>query len=294
MEKRILSALALLVILSTFSSAVVINEFTVDPQTDWDKDGSISTTKDEWFELFNDGNTTIDLTNWTVFLNDNTNATEFLEGTILPGEYLTILNPEGSQSNDGQLILYNSLDQLIDSVTYGDWDDGNESDNAPDGNANDYTDECLSRMPNAQDTDNDKNDFIKTRCTYGSENGITPPNEQSLLVTIAGRIVFDILPRQLNFGIVQPGSTDNPALNGPIIFNVTGSEQDVNVEITNVTGYPFEDGLRIDNNPALGSHWFIPYTSPIVNATPTLDVPEEAPPGQAEGTIVYTVTGPTP
>ncbi|MBU1988876.1 MAG: hypothetical protein KKD94_05345, partial [Nanoarchaeota archaeon] len=203
-------------------------------------------------------------------------------------------NPEGSQSNDGQLILYNSLDQLIDSVTYGDWDDGNESDNAPDGNANDYTDECLSRMPNAKDTDNDKNDFIKTRCTYGSENGITPPNEQSLLVTIAGRIVFDILPRQLNFGIVQPGSTDNPALNGPIIFNVTGSEQDVNVEITNVTGYPFEDGLRIDNNPALGSHWFIPYTSPIVNATPTLDVPEEAPPGQAEGTIVYTVTGPTP
>ncbi|MFH1803123.1 MAG: lamin tail domain-containing protein [archaeon] len=293
---KVIISLFLTILLTSLSSAIVINEFTVDPQTDWDNSGS-ATVSDEWIELYNPSNQTLNLTGWTIVMDDSltTNASiEFLDKTLPPFSYTVILNPEGTMSMSGQIIIYNELDQLIDSVTYGTWDDGNPIDNAPDGGADSYADECIARIPNGQDTDIDSDDFIKTECTYNAENDIIAPNEQNLIVTIAGRIVFNVFPRLLDFGLVQPGSFDNPATNGPIIFDVTGSEQDVNVQITNVTGFPFEDGLKIDGSPALGASWFIPFTNPIVNATPTLDIPSDAQAGQAEGTIIYTVTGPTP
>ncbi len=146
-------------------------------------------------------------------------------------------------------------------------------------------------MPNGIDTNIDANDFVKIKCTYGMENGVTPPNQQDLNVTISGIIIFQVLPRNLEFGSVQPGSFDNPALNGPIVFNITGSTTDVNVEVTEVTGFPFEQGLKIDGEPALGRFWMILYASPIQTAFPTLDIPEDSPAGNSKGKIVYTVSG---
>lgn len=289
MVKVIFSFLAL-IFFATLSSAIVINEFTTDPQTDWDDNGNV-TAAEEWIEIYNDGATAIDLANWTIVMNDGSQANETLIGSLAAGQYKTILNPTGSLNLNGQILLLNPSGNVIDSVSYGDWNDTNIEDNAPDGNAISQFDECLSRIPNAIDTNNDADDFEKTRCTFGTANGILPPNEQGLNVTIGPAIVFQVTPRQLEFGIVQSGSQNNPALNGPIVFNITGSGTDVNVEITEVSGFPFEEGLRIDGNPALGSFWTIPESAPIQAAIPTLNVPIDAQPGNNRGTIVYTISG---
>jgi hypothetical protein len=289
-SNKLVLTFLLAVFLTSFSSAIVINEFSVDPQTDWDKGGSIGSS-DEWVELYNPGDSPVDLTNWTLFLIDSTNATEVLSGTIQAFEYRTILDPNGTQNNDGEMQLYDSLGTLVDSVTYGNWNDGNVTDNGPTGNANSPEDECLARIPNGQDTNWDFLDFIKTTCTYNKENKILESNEQGLGVIIAGKIVMKILPRWLDFGVVQPGSINNSALNGPIIFNATGSEADVNVEITEVIGLPFVQGLKIDGKNSTGLIWTMPISSPVKTAIPTLDVPEDADAGSSEGTIIYTITG---
>lgn len=293
MKKRLLVP-ALFIFLATFSSAIVINEFTTDPQTDWDGSGS-ATSSDEFIELFNPSNETVDLTEWKITINDSTssNATiQSLNNTISANSYKTILKPQGGLNNAGQIFLFNNLGEIIDSVTYGSWDDGNESDNAPDGNAEDYSDECIARIPNGQDTNIDSSDFVKTECTFNLENKIISPSEQNIIAIIGGKIIFNVFPRRLDFGLIYPNTQDNPALNGPITFDVGGSEADVQVEITEVLGEPFHAGLKIDNSPweDLGP-WIIPFTSPIQTANVTLDVDEDTPPGQAQGTIVYTVTG---
>ena len=290
MKKRIISFLILTVFLASFSSAIVINEFTTDPQTDRNGDNK-TTGSDEWFELYNPDSNPVNLSGWTLNLTDGTNVTVHLEGIIQPNKYFTILNPTSDQKNDGQITLYNSEGVLVDSVAHGTWNDGNITDNAPDGNADSFSDECLARIPNGQDTGIDKNDFIKTECTYNAENGVTPQNQQDLNVTITGTVAFQVLPRNLEFGFVQPGSQNNPATNGPIIFNITGSTADAQVEITEVFGFPFNQGLKIDGQPATGSFWIINYTSPIQIAFPTLDIPEDAQPGHNQGIITYTVTG---
>lgn len=288
---RCIFLLAVILLLTPLTSAIVINEFTTDPQTDWDGNGAVSNDKDEWFELFNDENLTIDLTNWTLVLNDSSDEFHRLSGTIKANSYFTILNPQGSQINDGQLILLDNANNVIDSVSYGKWNDTNSLDNAPDGNANDKYDECLARIPNGHDTNSDINDWQKTRCTYGSENGITPPNEQDLNVTITGMVVFKILPRNLEFGFVQPGSQNNPATNGPIMLDATGSTADAMIAVTNVFGFPFEEGLKFDGQLAFGQSWTIHQNDPILEITPTLDIPEDAPAGNNRGTITYTISG---
>jgi|SRR3989338_3916184 len=297
MKRGLLLTALTIIFLATLASAVVINEFTVDPQTDWDNSGS-PTDNDEFIELYNPLNEPADLTNWTLVMNDSlsVNASiEFLSGSISPEDYITILNPAGSMNLNGQILLYDSSQTLIDSVSYGTWNDGNPIDNTQGGSSTSIQDECLSRIPNGADTNSDITDFVKTVCTYNLENGVLPDNQQGLNATIMGKIVLEILPRWLQFGTVQPGSINNPALNGPIIFNATGSEADVRVEITEVIGSPFDLGLKIDNVAALGKIWTILQTSSQVqNATPTLDIPENTPPGTAQGTIVYTVAGQVP
>ena len=154
----IFSVMFLLFGISFVLGAVVINEFVVDPQT-----GS------EWVELYNDGLIDVNITGWNLSLIDGTDETYTFSGIISVGGYFVILNP-GTQNNKGQIILYDGLSNLIDSVTYGNYNDGNVSDNAPDGNANSLFNECLARIPNGADTDVDSGDFIQTSCTNGSAN----------------------------------------------------------------------------------------------------------------------------
>ncbi len=125
--------------------------------------------------------------------------------------------------------------------------------------------------------------------------------DQDITVTIGEDINVVISPGTVEFDTVAPGTNDNPATNGPIEFDATGSNVDVNIEVTDVMGFPFEDGLMLDGVPALGSSWDLICT--IVDSlctyttestVPTLNVPTGAAQGINPGTITYTITGSPP
>ncbi|MBS3093465.1 lamin tail domain-containing protein [Candidatus Pacearchaeota archaeon] len=166
-------------------AAVVINEFTAEPKTDWDGSGGNPTTSDEFFELYNSGENDVDVTGWNLSLLNTTESSELLSGFIPAKGYYVIVNPTGSQNNDGAIQLYDNFRILVDSVGYGDYDDGNTADNAPDGNADDVNDECLARINDGKDTNLDKDDFIKTKCSFNATNNkllIENKNESSCAV----------------------------------------------------------------------------------------------------------------
>lgn len=153
------------------TNAILINEFVAEPQTDWNTDGTINIS-DTWIELYNQGLTSINLTNWYL-KSVKSNTTQSLSGIIHSDNFYVSPNPQSPQEISGRLELYDSSDNLIDAVTFGIHNDGNISDNAENGDSTAPYDECLARFPNGIDTDVDKNDFIKTTCTQNSENNIS-------------------------------------------------------------------------------------------------------------------------
>jgi len=167
---------------------VKINEFVTDPQTNWDGVGSNPSQNDEWIELFNNESEAVNLTGWNISLIDGTNRAYILSEIISSDDYVVIVDPAGtgSQSDDGQIILYDNFGREVDSVSYGNWNDGNINDNTPDGTADDENNECLSRIPNGIDTNNDSADFVKNRCTFNSTNLIN-----FIPVTILNNALFD-------------------------------------------------------------------------------------------------------
>lgn len=183
-ERSLLFAVITIVFFSVINSAVVaetneilINEFVSNPQIDWDENGIVGAS-DEFIELHNPGISSVIIDNWKLKMIDSNNATQILSGTIPAGGYMVFQNPSGQLENDGRIELYNTTDGLVDSISYGNYDDGNISDNAPDGLASTIYNECLARYPDGQDTENDSEDFIKTLCTYESSNNFsfTPVN----------------------------------------------------------------------------------------------------------------------
>lgn len=185
-----------------------INEVVTDPQQDWDDsaggngspfdavpgNGAISAT-DEWVELFNAGDTPVDLTEssgWTIEFVDTTpeilnfanpgSAVRlvFSQGGnpsfFQSGEYLVIGNPPGNLNNDVYLILKNSGGEIVDDVELGDDAEGDGAgDGAPDGgagggDATSAADEAIARLPNGHDTDDDVADFVQQPATIGATN----------------------------------------------------------------------------------------------------------------------------
>lgn len=297
--KREMIIFLLLVFSVASVSAVKINEFTVDPQTDWDGSGGNATSSDEWIELYNDGGD-VNLSGWRIEMNDGTNEVEFLNDFLADGDFLTIVNPDGVMNNNGQILLFDSSDTLIDSVSYGDFDDGNLSDNAPDGNAVDATDECLARENDGVDSNIDALDFVKQSCTFGYRNSAAGGmgGSQGLNATIGGVVSVEILPTTIQFGTVASGSTDNPALNGPVTFDASGSNTNVQIEVLGVTGELFATGLKFDGASPIGLFWELMCqlneggcSHDIVSVVPTLDVFSGALPGTQSGTVEYLITG---
>ena len=74
MKSYMLKVFLQIFLISLFFAAIVssvkINEFVVDPQTDWDDDNSTNS-DDEFVEIYNDGLTSVDLTGWILVLNDS-------------------------------------------------------------------------------------------------------------------------------------------------------------------------------------------------------------------------------
>ncbi|MFH1270953.1 MAG: lamin tail domain-containing protein [Nanoarchaeota archaeon] len=162
---------------------VYINEAVVDPQQDHSGSGNI-TPSDEFFELYNSGDSPVSLDGWTLGLIDTTPTVETLSGEIGVRDWFLISDPAGAQNNNGRLELWNDSGGLEDSVSYGNWDDGNILDNAPSGNSSWLGDESLSRYPDGS------GNFIKTYATPGRANVPEPMSGLLVLGGLAGLVGF--------------------------------------------------------------------------------------------------------
>jgi len=141
---------------------VVINEFVSDP-------GDEDT---EWVELYNMTDKEVTLEGWTI--KEGSGSKTQLEGTIgYSGDnrFYLIKKVKGNLNNSGDIIiLRNNTDTLIDQVAYGNWDDGNVSNNAPVA-SDPYS---VARKADGFNTYNNENDFsVTTSLTKGTSNIIT-------------------------------------------------------------------------------------------------------------------------
>ena len=135
---------------------VLINEFVSDPS-----DG-----EEEWIELYNALSSNINLEGWTI--EEGSGAKTNLSGEIT--KYFIIKKPKGNLNNKGDIIiLRDGLGTLVDQVAYGDWDDGDVSNNAP--VASDPN--SVARKINGKSTFNNNQDFaISSKLTPGASNVI--------------------------------------------------------------------------------------------------------------------------
>ncbi len=101
--------------------AIYINEFVSDPISG----------VNEWIELYSPSQSAFSFTDWTV--EDGAGSKTKISGSIGGNiKFYIIEKPTGSLNNAGDIIiLRNKIGLIINQVTYGDWNDGNTSDNAP-------------------------------------------------------------------------------------------------------------------------------------------------------------------
>jgi DNA/RNA endonuclease YhcR with UshA esterase domain len=165
-------------------SDVVINELVSDPVDD----------EKEWVELYNKTAQEIDLANWS--FEDGTETKKNLSGKISSKGFLVIENLNFSLNNSGDsLILRSPNSVLIDKVTYGNWNDGDLSDNAlaaPDPKS-------LARINDGSDTNNDFLDFQITETkTKGTKNifnqSLDDDSDQENENILTKIIISEVLP----------------------------------------------------------------------------------------------------
>jgi hypothetical protein len=132
-------------------------------------------------------------------------------------------------------------------------------------------------------------------------SGFVLAADQGINVTIGQNITLLITPTEVDFGTVAPGTTDNAATNGPIGFDGSGSNSNMTIEVTNVTGFPFDTGLKLDGATPIGQIFnqnclivsnLCTYTP--ATTVPTLDVLIGTPQGVNNGVITYLITGSPP
>jgi len=124
----------------------------------------------EWIEIYNPTNQTIDLTNYSI--EDGTHKPKALFGMLCSGCYFVIeKNPDGfsfALNNDKEIIILKYIDLIVDQVAYGNWDDGSVN---PDENFQAPSQgKSLSRIPNGENSGQNKNDFRVLIPSKESEN----------------------------------------------------------------------------------------------------------------------------
>ena len=190
--QKLIVGVLLLYSITMHAQSVVINEIVTDPQSDWSSNsfngtagsGTVSQGVDEYIELFikTDG---LDLTNWTIELNDSspvtgdlTNSGAFSVSNYISsnggtfnstksGDFLVLGNVDGagSMNNSITILLKDNTGTVVDSVIL-----GGGSGEAFSGNASTIGDEAVYRMPNGTDTDNHETDFSKGVSSLGTSN----------------------------------------------------------------------------------------------------------------------------
>jgi hypothetical protein len=146
-------------------SDILINEIVSDPA-----DGDT-----EWIEIFNNTTQSIDLEDW--YIKEGSGAKTSLDGIINSQGYYVVGSPSGNLNNSGdEILLFSPNNKLINDVVYGEWNDGDISDNAPVA-TDPYS---VARISN-RDTLNNSNDFgLTIKLTKGSANIILDEEEFSL------------------------------------------------------------------------------------------------------------------
>lgn len=137
---------------------VVINEFMADPN-----DG------EEWVELYNRGGQLINLQGWR--LEDGAETKTKLSGTLDGFAWLLITKPAGNLNNRGdRLLLRDAAGEVMDAVSFGDWQDGDVRDNAAAGGDG----VSVGRRSDGQDSGDDVADFAALPApTPGAANHAT-------------------------------------------------------------------------------------------------------------------------
>lgn len=122
---------------------------------------------------------------------------------------------------------------------------------------------------------------------------------QPIEVTVGQDVTVLISPSTLDFGSLAAGTLNAPGSN--ITFDATGSNVNVSVSVSNVTGVPFQVGLKFNGLAPVGQMAALPCdsTSGICVYTPvswitSLSVPIGTPAGLRSGVVTYTVSGPSP
>lgn len=145
----------------TFSNDILISEFVADPDED----------NTEWIELYNTTPREINLTDWTI--TDGAGSASTLSGSILANDFLVIESPKGKLNNAGDLIsLRDENNVVINEIAYGNFDDGDTSDNAPTAN----NPASVARQKENYNTGNNSADFkITDSPSKGFANTINAP-----------------------------------------------------------------------------------------------------------------------
>ena len=135
-EIAICFAAALLVLCLGAMAAVVINEVELNPP----ESGA------EWVELYNAGNESVDISDWTAAITDNGwigKLPAVPKGTIIPPGGFFVLNGQQSWNHEqgGFAVLYNAAGEKVDETARRD-----------DTQANDFT---YGRHPDGHDTNTD-------------------------------------------------------------------------------------------------------------------------------------------
>jgi len=190
---------------------VLINELMSDPG-----DGD-----EEWIEIYNTTELEVDLSDWVIEDGGGTKTKLNGElGVIGNSRFFVVNKPAGNLNNKGDLVTLKFKDIIIDSVAYGDWDDGNKDNNAPIA-ADPFS---LARKSDGYNSFNNKNDFsVTTKSTKGGSNIIVLSEEE---------IEINDIDRQASDNIVITEIFPNPIgddTDGEFIELYNKGDNDINL-----------------------------------------------------------------
>ncbi|PLX21492.1 hypothetical protein C0584_02375 [Candidatus Parcubacteria bacterium] len=156
-------------IITTIESGYIYGDLLITEIVSDPSDGEL-----EWLEIFNKTKESVDLNGW--YVKEGSGTKTLLNGIIGASQYFVLESPGGNLNNSGdEILLFTPDNKLINDVVYGDWNDGDLSDNAP-----------LAKDPYSiarvtlKETRNNANDFeLSLKKTRGEANIIQ--NEESII-----------------------------------------------------------------------------------------------------------------
>ena len=287
-KKNLIKGLILLAVILnltiSFGQSVVINEIVTDPQQDWSSTsfttppGYSSGSNDEWIELYIKS-ASIDLTGWTIELNDGSNVSGNLTstGAFAVSNYITSGTGSFTNSEAGDLLvlgnvvgggninnsitinLKDSTGLIIDTVTL-----GGGAGEAPSGNAGTIGDESVQRIPNGTDTDTHDSDFSKGVTSLGALNptqvswdGSSSTDWSNTLNWATGSV-----PISSDNVYISSGLTNYPTASSAVTVNYLTIASGATLKATN----NFTANVTYNRTLTNGSQWYY-MSSPVVGET---------------------------